>query len=347
MSLLTLWSASLILAGISILTMLGLVFARLLRDRRAWRQNQLRRELAHRIFRWLEGELPDEVVLGVAAKNSTLLASLAGELLGLVRGHDRDRLVAIFERAGLPGYLRRQLRHHRGSNRIAAAEALRDFPGPMTTQALLQSVQRGKGELKIAAALALADLNALPDARLLARWLGIGTLAHTRLSIDLFRRIAPSQTEALLAIAEGDDWPELARTVALEGLGSTSNYTLADRIGKIALKSGGNLAAKALQALAELGHPGAGHAVEAGLSSPDVSVRVQAANAAGRIGLSSLAGRLAALLSDDVWWVRFRAAEALIQLGAVGRDRLAAIAREGTGPAAQVASLVMAEKNLH
>jgi HEAT repeat protein len=87
----------------------------------------------------------------------------------------------------------------------------------------------------------------------------------------------------------------------------------------------GNLAAKALQALGELGHPGRREAIEAGLSSPDVSVRVQAANAAGRIGLSPLAGRLVALLSDDVWWVRFRAAEALAQLGGAGRDRLVAV----------------------
>jgi HEAT repeat protein len=129
-------------------------------------------------------------------------------------------------------------------------------------------------------------------------------------------------------------------------LGSTGNYALTDRIATIALTSRGDLAAKALQALGELGHPSARHAVEVGLSSPDVAVRVQAANAAGRIGLAPLAGKLTALLSDDVWWVRFRAAEALAQLGKAGRDRLAAVAKQETGPAARVASLVIAEREL-
>jgi hypothetical protein len=180
MSLLSLWSVSIILAAISICTMLGLVFARILRDRWGRKQNQLRRDLAQRIFRWLEGELPDAAVLGVAAKNQALLASLAGELLRLVRGRDRDRLVAMFESAGLPGYLRRQVRRRLSRRSVAAAEALRDFPGPLTTEALQKAVQRGRGDLKIAAALALADLDELPDARLLARWLGVGTLAHNR-----------------------------------------------------------------------------------------------------------------------------------------------------------------------
>lgn len=43
-------------------------------------------------------------------------------------------------------------------------------------------------------------------------------------------------------------------------------------------------------------------------------VRVQAASALGRVGTPEDVDRLVTMLSDPVWWVRYRAAEALIQL---------------------------------
>lgn len=51
-------------------------------------------------------------------------------------------------------------------------------------------------------------------------------------------------------------------------------------------------------------------------------VRVQAASALGRIGTADDVGRLIELLSDRVWWVRFRAAQALIELPFISNEEL-------------------------
>jgi len=68
-------------------------------------------------------------------------------------------------------------------------------------------------------------------------------------------------------------------------------------------------------------------------------VRVQAANALGRMGAAEDVARLLRLLGDEQWWVRYRAAEALLKLPFLSRDALNARAAE-VGPEA----LVMLDK---
>jgi hypothetical protein len=55
-------------------------------------------------------------------------------------------------------------------------------------------------------------------------------------------------------------------------------------------------------------------AVRARLAHQDWQVRVQAVKALGRIGDRSDTARLALLLADREWWVRYRAAQALVEL---------------------------------
>ena len=55
---------------------------------------------------------------------------------------------------------------------------------------------------------------------------------------------------------------------------------------------------------------------------------------------------LAAMLGDAEWWVRFRAAEALVAIGAPGIARLRDAAERGGGVAAEVADAILAEKGI-
>jgi HEAT repeat protein len=53
---------------------------------------------------------------------------------------------------------------------------------------------------------------------------------------------------------------------------------------------------------------------------------VQAAKALGRIGERADTARLVQLLADREWWVRYRAAQALVELPWLKRAELAALA---------------------
>lgn len=61
------------------------------------------------------------------------------------------------------------------------------------------------------------------------------------------------------------------------------------------------------------------------LAHPDWQVRVLAAKALGRIGDASDVGRLATLLGDREWWVRYRAAQAIVELPWLGPADLDAL----------------------
>jgi HEAT repeat protein len=84
--------------------------------------------------------------------------------------------------------------------------------------------------------------------------------------------------------------------------------------------------------------------VRALLAHDDWQVRVQAARALGRVGERGDAERLVQLLGDREWWVRYRAAEALLELPALSRADLEALRASLTDRfAADMLSQAMAE----
>jgi HEAT repeat protein len=71
---------------------------------------------------------------------------------------------------------------------------------------------------------------------------------------------------------------------------------------------------------------------------------VLAAKALGRIGDASDVDRLVGLLGDREWWVRYRAAQAIVELPSLGRAQLDALQAALTDRfAADILAQVMAE----
>lgn len=64
-------------------------------------------------------------------------------------------------------------------------------------------------------------------------------------------------------------------------------------------------------------------------------VRVQAATALGKLGTAEDEERLVALFSDDQWWVRYRAGEALASLDSMTEDKLVMLQESLATPEAQ------------
>lgn len=66
------------------------------------------------------------------------------------------------------------------------------------------------------------------------------------------------------------------------------------------------------------------------LTAPRWHVRMHAAAALGRLGQASDSERLEPMLGDQVWWVRYRAAQALLALPGMGADGLRVIQQRQT-----------------
>jgi len=97
--LLTLWSIALLLSGAALLTMIGLLFGRLLSGWVQAKRAGARRQLVPMLL----GGAPAGTI-GLLSRGG-LLTDLSVELIRLVRGSDRARFVETATRFGVPARL--------------------------------------------------------------------------------------------------------------------------------------------------------------------------------------------------------------------------------------------------
>jgi len=272
-------------------------------------------------------------------------ASLTLEMAELVRGSARDALVASARSAGAVDELRHRLRARAPQERLVAAEALAMFPE--TTEELTDTALHDRNpDVRLGAALSLAQEGRAPPVGQLVRGLGIGTTEHSLLVVSLMRDLVqadPHAVEALLYDLELSDTAKLAATDALAESGAVDHAPLVAWMAEAAGESS-ELQPRIFRALGRLGHPAGHDAILAGMENPAWQVRAAAAEAAGRSRLNRGADRLAELLGDGEWWVRFRAGEALWRLGAAGRVVLESAALDGTTVARTAANATLRER---
>lgn len=337
-----LWFLSIAIASAALLMMIGLILARLILGRTGRAREAERR----RLIPLLLGDRQDQS-LGSGGR-SDILADLSVELIQLVRGSDRDRFVEAATSLGVPERLRRHLDSGSARIRLAAAEALAEFPDERSIARLLAALRDPSADVRLTAALSLAAIDRTPPARELVELLGIGTRENSLLTVSLFRDMAGTRPDEIRALILDPGVPPGAKAAAIEALSASADYSLVPLVTTLASTADSEdpVLPRYLNALGDFAHPAAEPAVKRGLGSPSPEVRAAAARAAGRIGLTPLAPHLRELLGDADWWVRFRAGEALTLLGAEGVRLLRETAEGGSGAAQTAAALTLAERNL-
>lgn len=343
-SLYDLWAVSLALSAFALLIMAGLIVARFAAGRRRRASDAQRGKLLPLLL----GNASDAELLRLRRKGPDILGQLTTELIELVRGEEKAQFVATATRLGVTDTLRRQLRTGPARTRITAAEVLGHFPDDFCTAALEGALDDRDGDVRLAAALALAGSDRAPAAELLVQRLRLGTDEHSMLIVTLLGEIARERPGEVRALVEQDGVPAPVRAAAIEALASSGDYSLVGAITVLALASDDDAPElpRYLRALGAFQHPAALPAIVRGLASSTWWVRAAAAEAAGRIGLYDTTGHLHRLLDDEDWWVRFRAGEALVRLGETGRRLLAETTRRGTDRARHAARLTLAEQAL-
>ncbi|WP_146150954.1 HEAT repeat domain-containing protein [Allosphingosinicella deserti] len=274
------------------------------------------------------------------------ITDLSIELIRLVRGTDRERFVATATSFGVPERLRHRLGSGSARVRLSATEALAEFGDARSIQHLHAALRDRSAEVRLSAALALAEVRAAPPARELVEMLAIGTKENSLLTRALFREIAQAQPEELKALILDESVSPGAKATAIEILAASGDYSLVPIVARLASAAPADDPdlPRYLRALGDFGHPAGRKPVASGLLSPNWEVRAAAAEAAGRISLTEAAPNLAALLHDQVFWVRLRAGEALLRLGQIGVDMMERVAESDQEPARTAAATILAER---
>jgi HEAT repeat protein len=263
-------------------------------------------------------------VLGEELPREARLGALS-QLLRLVRGDDRERLLALAERNGLFEAGLAGLTHRRAARRAQAIRELEYFASAACLAGLARCLaEDGSPRVRLEAAAALARLDALPPVEQLLSSLGLPERPVTRVHAALLRGLAPRDAEAIALLAEREDQTRL-RPLLVETLGWTGDFAMARRLAAHAVDREPEVRSAAVRAARHLKHPGASAWIVPLLEDPAAPVRLQAAQACGELEFKAAIPALERLAADPDWWVRTRARTALAILRPGRRRRLKAV----------------------
>ena len=340
LTLILLWEASLLLVAIGSLALAALLLLRT----RAHRHSHARAEARRRLLPQLFAGDP-HTLSPVHGFDLEVAASLTGELAEMTRGSERDALMRRASALGVPVWLNRRLAARRAQDRMAALEALSYFEEEIG--AVWTMLDDRNPDVRLAAALILAQRDDGPDARTLIAKLKVGQEENSLLLVSLLADMARRDPDAVADLLYDPTLPYAAKVVAIDALAQSG----ADVSGLLAYMAEGatgetDLQPRLFRALGRSGDPAAARIIESGLASEEWPVRAAAAEAAGRTGLRHLADRLGDLMDDEAWWVRTRAGEALLRLGPAGLTVLHRIGDDGNEAARGAALATLAERNV-
>ncbi|MFL9839336.1 HEAT repeat domain-containing protein [Sphingomonas sp. ST-64] len=342
-ALLLIWTVSLVLAVAAVVVMGALVLLRLVAHWRNDRHLAARKRLTPLLLTGKQidpdqfRDIPDHVI-----------ADLSLDLMQLVRGPERAAFIASATRLGVPERLARRMRAGATRDRMNALQGIAQFDDASALGALRNALDDRDRDIRLAAAQALADKGEAFELIDLVDRLELGTGQSSRLVVSLFVSIARTRPQEIKGLVLQLNQNSEVRVAAVEALAETGDFSLVPVIAELALaaRDGTEELPRYLHALGQFGHPSGAQAVRLALSSDSMAARAAAAQAAGRIGMVAAADQLAGLLADPEWWVRFRAAEALVAIGAPGLAHLRDAAERGGGAAAEVAEAILAEKGI-
>ncbi len=349
------WMVTSVLAGASLLILALLVVRRAADEYRAKNNDLVRKIIQQILFRYMlddkEADQTDlQNLLKFRRHDKPILRKLAIDLFHLVKGKERRRLTKLLKSIRFRDECITDLARGNVRQRQLAAAALQIFADEKSRKALLRALDDRDEETRIAAADSLLIIEALPDMDVLMDKLRFSIAAKSRDVRTLFRDIARRSPGHLIMLAAHRNLGTTEKLLIAEAMVDARDYQVLEVLQAYAKDVDVDIRSTALRALSALQHPAAADVVRRGLADMSWQVRAVAAKAAGRIGLQDCLSALNFLMDDRNWWVRFRAAEALLKLGDDGIEVLQLRATYtgcgGFGQGARLAALMLDENGL-
>ena len=332
-----LWEFSLALCLLAAVALLALLFARVLAARFTGQRALTRQALLPVL---LDGD--PARLQPLAGLERRVATDLTIELAEMTRGSERQILLERAKALGVADLLVRRLGSYSAQTRLTAAEALALFDD--RREEVARALDDRNPDVRLGAALALAQQHEAPDPLTLISKLKVGEEENSLLLVSLMADLAAKDPEAVAGLLFEKDLSYEAKVAAVDALADLGG-TYAPLLAYMAQESVGehDLQPRVFRALGRTGHPAGSQAIMAGLNSETWSVRAAAAEASGKAGLVAAADRLGTLLQDDHFWVRFRAGEALLRLGPRGLSALHRAAESDNEDAREVATKILRE----
>ncbi|GGD65173.1 hypothetical protein GRI62_11500 [Erythrobacter arachoides] len=332
-----LWLVSLALCMITAIALLVLIGARSVTARFGTREEAARRALLPRM---LDGD--PALLTQLQGLDLRVACNLTVELAEMTRGSEREALLARATALGVPGLLMRRLRARSAQTRLSAAEAIAMFD--QCHDEAHSALDDRNADVRLGAALALAQRGEAPDPLTVVRKLKVGQEEHSLLLVSLMKDLATTNSEAVAGLLFEQGLSSETKVAAMDALADLGGeYAPLLAYMARSAEDEPELQPRIYRALGRTGHPAGAEAILHGLQSDDWTVRSSAAESAGKSRLAQAAGRLGEMLADPHYWVRYRASEALLRLGPRGINTLRDVSRGEDEGARDVATKMLSE----
>ena len=333
------------LAALSVLVWLGSFFRRQYQLRREAREASAEAELTELILDQTVQKKPDGAPLARLSRlQQGVLLRVLTSLLEQLQGAGRDRLIAVTGGMGVRQTLNEAMCRGRIRDRINAAVIIGNFRDEPAASALTTLLHDSEFGVRLAAARAL--LNHPHSALTLREFLEALRFSDQDPSIalaDIFDRLPAHWHAEAIAMLRGDLPANWRRMLAI-ALGRSRVPEAREAIISLLSEKDARLRAAAWIALAELGDHGIQDLLLEGLVDPAADVRVTACHCARRLRAVDCIPSLTRLLrTDPDWWVRYRAAQALVAMGGTGRGAILSASAEAKNPTSDVGLIVLRE----
>lgn len=182
---------------------------------------------------------------------------VSSQLLCLIRGRDKERLLDIIEANNLLHKRLTRINRFGKSRRIATIRELAPFDC-ISVRGTLNGVMQDDpdAEVRVEAALVLAKMGSLPSPWQILKsiYTQCGTIlpAHRQ----LFRALMPAHAEGLLAMALYQE-NRIARLLAIDGLGQSTDPIIAVKLGQLVNDRDKDIRREAIISARRIGQPAA------------------------------------------------------------------------------------------
>jgi hypothetical protein len=341
------WQTALALTALSLLLPAALVLKRKYEDWRGAQRHERREELSRFILAGLRSPLP--VVLKnlpeLQPGDEAIIVRIVLDLLRVMRGNDRERLIQILRNWNLFPYLSRAARKGPRGKRIQAITLLGHFNDTESLVILMGHAGDTDIYVQLATLRCLAERGATKYIGPIVNELQKARKTNALMLADVLGRFGDSAIPSLVRLLQSGANADVrvAAIMALERIGSLSSI---DPLLKILHDENAEVRAQAASTLGKLGDVRAGAALTHCLVDAGRNVRLQAAIALGSLSYHKALPYLVKAMNDSEWWVRFRAAQALYKAGNNGIAMLKSLSRTET-EAGMLAAQVLGEMGGH
>jgi HEAT repeat protein len=336
------WWMSLDLAAFTISVLIFLYFRRLIINARMARQGVTRAALQELVYAYLADPAADPS-RKFSVVEQRILLGLVTEMMRGITGPMREQLVDFLEKTIDQGRIAHALRNSKAEDRAKFAARLFWSKSPVVHEALREALNDRYPTVVIAAANALISAGQKLSLIDLVPKLEARHMLGHRAVRDIFRKVAPQNVAALIALL--DDKDPAVVVLAVDALTRFPNETALNRLARLAgAHPNVDVRATAVRTLGLIGNRAFDHVVLAALSDSAWEVKVQAVIAAGRLRLAGALPALERLVRDSNWWIQLRSAQSLARLGDEGVAVLERLRAEAEY--APVADFALAERHL-